>query len=58
MSRRKKIINESDIPQHVIDSLARCLWPDIPASYEDEEERRKLAEWQAQRTADSDTEDT
>ena len=58
MSRRKKIINESDIPQHVIDSLARCLWPDILASYEDEEERRKLAEWQAQRTADTDIEDT
>ena len=58
MSRRKKILNESDIPQHVIDSLARCLWPYILASYENEEERRKLAEWQAQRTADSDIEDT
>ncbi len=57
MSRKKKLVNNSDIPQHVIESLGRCLWSDILACYENEEERRELAEWQAKRTADSDKED-
>ncbi len=58
MSRRKKVINQSDIPQHVIDSIARCIWPDILAYYESEEGQREFAEWQAMQTADSDKEDT
>lgn len=58
MSRRKKIVNNSDIPQHVIDSIARCLWPDILASFESEEGQRRFAEWQAAQAADSDKEDT
>lgn len=58
MSRRKKVTNNSDIPQHVIDSIARCLWPDILASYESEEGQREFAEWQAKQTAVSDIEDT
>ena len=58
MSRRKKVINNSDIPQHVIESLARCFWPDILAYYESEEGQREFAEWQAKQTAASDKEDT
>ena len=58
MSRRKKIINNSDIPQHVIESIARCIWPDILAFYESEEGQREFAEWQAAQTAASDKEDT
>ena len=58
MSRRKKIINNSDIPQHVIDTIARCLWPDILASYESEEGQLEFAEWQAAQAAASDIEDT
>ena len=58
MSRRKKIVNNSDIPQHVIESIARCIWPDIQAYYESEEGQREFAAWQAKRTADSDKEDT
>ena len=58
MSRRKKIVNNSDIPQHVIESIARCIWPDILAYYESEEGQREFAEWQAKRTADSDIVDT
>ena len=58
MSRRKQIVNNSDIPQHVIESIARCIWPDILAYYESEEGQREFAEWQAKRTADSDIEDT
>ena len=58
MSRRKKIVNNSDIPQHVIESIARCIWPDILAYYESEEGQREFAEWQAAQTAASDKEDT
>ena len=58
MSRRKKIVNNSDIPQHVIESIARCIWPDIQAYYASEEGQREFAAWQAKRAADSDIEDT
>ena len=57
MSRRKKIVNNSDIPQHVIESIARCIWPDILAYYESEEGQREFAEWQAKRAAVSDKEE-
>ena len=57
MSRRKKIVNNSDIPQHVIESIARCIWPDILSFYESEEGQREFAEWQVKRTADSDIDD-
>ena len=34
MGRRKKLINNSDIPQHQIEAIARCIMPDILAFYE------------------------
>ena len=58
MSRRKKVINNSDIPQHVIESIARCIWPDILAYYESEEGQREFAEWQAAQAAATDKADT
>ena len=48
MSRRKKLINNTDIPQHKIEAIARCLLPDILAFYESEEGQREFAEWKAQ----------
>lgn len=36
MSRRKKLINNTDIPQHEIEAIARCIWPDILTFYESE----------------------
>ena len=33
MGRRKKLINNSGIPQHEIEHIARCILPDILASY-------------------------
>ena len=47
MSRRKKLINNTDIPQHKIEAIARCLLPDILAFYESEEGQREFAAWQA-----------
>ena len=49
MGRRKKLINNSDIPQHQIEAIARCIMPDILAFYESEEGQRKFAEWKKQR---------
>ena len=48
MSRRKKLINNTAIPQHQIEAIARCILPDILAFYESEEGQREFAEWQAQ----------
>ena len=48
MSRRKKLINNTTIPQHQIEAIARCILPDILAFYESEEGQREFAEWQEQ----------
>ena len=52
MGRRRKLINNSDIPQHQIEALARCIMPDILAFYESEEGQREFAEWKKQREAE------
>ena len=52
MGRRKKLINNTDIPQHQIEAIARCIMPDILAFYESEEGQREFAEWKKQREAD------
>ncbi len=49
MSRRKKLINNTDIPQYKIEAIARCLMPDILAFYESEEGQREFAEWKKRR---------
>lgn len=45
LSRRKKLINNSNIPQHAIESIARCILPDILAYYESEEGQQQFQEW-------------
>ena len=52
MGRRKKLINNSGIPQHEIEHIARCILPDMLAYYESEEGQREFQEWLAQREAD------
>ena len=49
LGRRKKLTNNSGIPQHEIENIARILLPDILAFYESEEGQREFAEWQAAR---------
>ena len=46
MGRRKKLINNTDIPQHKIEAIARCIMPDILAFYESEEGKRDLEAWE------------
>ena len=48
MGRKKKLINNTSIPQREIEIIARCIFPDILAFYESEEGQREFAEWKAQ----------
>ena len=52
MGRKKKLVNNSVYPQHVIESIARCLLPDIIAFYETEEGQRQFQEWKAMQEAE------
>ena len=49
MGGRKKLTNNTDIPQHQIEAIARCILPDILAFYESKEGQREFAEWKKQR---------
>ena len=49
MSRRKKLVNNTNIPQHEIEAIARCLLPDILAFYESEEGQMEFARWKAEK---------
>ena len=50
MGRKKKLINRTAIPQHEIEVIARCIFPDILAFYESEEGQREFAEWKARQS--------
>ena len=49
LEQAKKLTNNSDIPQHEIENIARILLPDILAYCESEEGHREFAEWKAAR---------
>ncbi len=51
MSKKKpeKNTHLPGVPDHVIESLARCILPSIQAYFESEEGRREFAEWKKQR---------
>ena len=49
LSRRKKLINNTTIPQYQIEAIARCILPDILAFYDSEEGQRAFAAWQARK---------
>ena len=51
MGRRKKLINNTTIPQREIEIIARCIFPDILAFYESEDGQREFAGWTAQQIA-------
>ena len=45
MPRTKSFENKSYLPNHEIEAIARCIYPDIIAFYESEEGQREFAEW-------------
>lgn len=53
----EKLINNSDIPQHAIESIARCILPDILAYYESEEGQKDFAKWKEDYLKERKTED-
>ena len=58
MGRRKKLINDTNIPQHQIEAIARCIFPDVLAFYESEEGQREFAAWKARRENERHLQDT
>ena len=52
MNRKRKPVNNSGIPQHIIESIARCILPNIIAYYETEEGQRQFQEWKAMQEAE------
>ena len=52
MGRRKKLINNTNIPQYKIEAIARCIMPDILTFYESEDGQKEFAEWKAQQEAE------
>ena len=51
MGRKKKLINRTAIPQHEIEFIALCIFPEILAFYESEDGQREFAEWKARQSA-------
>ena len=49
MPRKKKLINNSDLPDHEIEAIARCISPDILELFESEEGQKEFAEWKARK---------
>lgn len=47
MARKKKPINTTNYPDHVIEKVARCLLPDILTYFESEEGQKEFEEWKA-----------
>ena len=45
LARKKTIVNKTNIPEHEIEKIARCLFPDILAFYNSEEGQREFKEW-------------
>ena len=48
MARKKKIVNNTPYPQHAIDTVMRCLCPDIVAFFESEEGQKAFEAWKRQ----------
>ena len=42
--------NNIGIPQHEIESIARCLFPAVQRFFESEEGKREFAEWKKKQT--------
>lgn len=48
MARKRKSSTTLPYPQHAIDAVARCLWPDIVAFFESEEGQKEFEAWKRQ----------
>ena len=55
LARKKKLINNNNIPEYEIEKIARCLFPDILAFYNSMEGQEEFEKWKAMQMAKSDT---
>jgi hypothetical protein len=49
LPRKKKFVNKTNIPEHEIEKIARCLFPDILAFFNSEEGQKEFEEWKRER---------
>ena len=57
MARKKKPVNNTPYPDYVIETVARCLWPDIQAFFQSEEGQREFEEWKEEQLLKKEKED-
>ena len=55
MSRKKKLVNNTTIPQYAIERFARCVFDDIRADYAKPEVQADFQRWLAEREANKKT---
>lgn len=55
LARKKKLINNTNIPEHEIEKIARCLLPDILEFYNSEEGQQELEAWKKGRSQTEET---
>lgn len=48
-----KMQSDTNIPQHEIEALARCLLPEIQKFFESREGRKEFEEWKTQKTEEN-----
>ncbi len=58
MARKKKTVNSTPYLDYVIETVARCLWPDIQAFFESEEGQREFVVWKAEQEGKKETENS
>ena len=49
MGKKKKVINNSDLPQHAIDTIARTILPSILEYYNSKEGQEEFKKWKEER---------
>ena len=49
MGRKKKLVNNTTIPQYAVERFARCVFDDIRAAYADKDVQAEFALWMAER---------
>ena len=52
LARKKKLINNTNIPEYEIEKIARCLLPDILAFYNSEEGQKEFEVWKEKQTSE------
>jgi len=53
LSRKKKFVNNTGIPDYAIEAFARCLLPDILADFENEDVQREFEKWKAEQSREA-----